>query len=107
MAGNGTVGRNFHHVQLVDFPKFTSFRYGSTRHPRKFAVHSKVILKRNGGKSLRHCFNLHIFLCLNSLVEPIAVTATIHNTAGLLINDHHLIVHHHILIIFFKKRIGL
>ena len=41
---DGAVGRNFHHVKLVDVPEFASFGRCRTSHTSQFVVHTEVVL---------------------------------------------------------------
>ena len=101
------VGRNDHHIQFIDIPKLTGFRFGRTRHTGQFFVHPEVVLQGNGGIGLRSRFHFYVFLCLNGLVQPVGIAAAFHNTAGLLVNNFNLVVHYHVLHIFLKEGVGL
>ena len=101
------VGGDFHHVELVDIPELAGFRDGRTRHARQFVVHTEIVLQRDGGKSLRGGFHLHVFLCLHGLVQSIAPAAALHDTARLLVHNLHLSVHHHIFLVDTEHGVGL
>ena len=68
LADDPFIGWDDHHVQLVDLPKFSRFRFGSTRHACQFVVHAEIILKGDRGVGLRSILHLHIFFGFNCLV---------------------------------------
>ena len=70
-------------------------------------VHAEVILERDRRLGLRGLLHLHVFLCLDRLVEPIGVAASVHDTTGLLIDDHHLIVDHDVLVVSIEEGVSL
>ena len=70
-------------------------------------VHAEVILQRNRRLGLRGLLHLYVLLCLDRLVETIGVAATVHDTTGLLVDDHHLIVDHDILVVSIEEGVGL
>ena len=90
VAEHRLVGWDSHHIEFVDFPEFTSLGLGSTGHTSELVIHTEIVLQCDGCESLSSGFHIHTFLCLDSLVQTIAVAATFHNTAGLLIHNLHL-----------------
>ena len=68
LADDPFIGRDDHHVQFVNLPKFSRFRFGSTRHACQLVVHAEIILKGDCGVSLRSILHLHIFFGFNRLV---------------------------------------
>ena len=101
------VGRNHRHLELVDLPEFARFGFGRTGHARELVVHSKVVLKRNRRVGLRGGLNGHALFGLNRLVQSVGIAATVHDAAGLLVDDFNLALHDHVLDVFFKERVGL
>ena len=104
---DGAVGRNDHHVQPVDVPKLARLRLRRSGHASQLVVHPEVILERHRGVGLRGGFHLHTFLGLDGLVQPVAVTAAVHDAAGLLVDDHDLVVHHHVLDVLLEQGVRL
>ena len=103
---HGAVGRNRHHVQVVDVIKFSGFGFCRTGHTGQLRVEAEVVLNRNGGQGLRFAFDIHAFLRFHRLMQAFAPTATGQDTTGEFIHDHHLVILHHILFIAVVQRIG-
>ncbi|OAV68117.1 hypothetical protein Barb4_02199 [Bacteroidales bacterium Barb4] len=106
LAGNGAVGRDYDHVQLVDVPKFAGFRLRRTGHAGQLVIHAEIVLQGNRGKGLRSRFHLHPLLRLDGLMQTVRIAATLHDAPRLFVHNHHLVVHHHIFIILLKQSIG-
>ena len=70
-------------------------------------IHSEIILKRYGRKSLGGSLHLYALLGLYSLVQTVRITASLKDTSRLLINNLDLAVSHHILDILVKHGICL
>ncbi len=105
-AGNGTVGGNFHHVELIDVPELARLGACRTGHTCELVVHTEVVLQGNGGEGLRGGFHLHVFLGLNGLVQAVAPAAALHDTAGLFVHNLHCAVHHHVLFVDAEHGVG-
>ena len=105
LAGDGLVGGNLHHVELVDVPEFACLGAGRTGHTGEFVVHAEVVLQGDGGECL--CGSLHVLLGFHGLVESVAPAASLHDTAGLLVHDFHFTVHHHVLVVDVEHGVGL
>ncbi len=69
-------------------------------------VHTEVVLQCDGGECLGGCLDLHAFLGLDGLVESVAVAATFHNTACLLVNNLNLVVVNHIFDVAVEEGVG-
>ena len=106
IAGNGAVCRDNDYVQLVDVPKFTSFRFGSTGHTGQLVIHTEVVLQSNCCKSLCGGFHFHAFFGFNSLVQTVGIAAAFHNTSRLLVYNLHLSVDYHIFVVFLEHGVG-
>ncbi|MNC30314.1 hypothetical protein D3C75_785950 [compost metagenome] len=93
------VRRNLQNFQTVDFLEFLFFRLRSTCHTAKLAVHPEIVLE--GDRSQRHALVLYfdLFLRFDRLVQPVAVSASSHQTAGKFIDDDNLITIHYIVYI--------
>ena len=71
-------------------------------------IHAEVVLQGDSGKRLCGSLHLHTFLGLDSLVETVAVAATLHDTARLLIYNLHLsVLGHHIFHIALEHGVSL
>ena len=70
-------------------------------------IHTEVVLQRNGCKSLRCRFHLHVLFSFDSLMQSFAPATAFHNTAGLLVDDLNLTIHHDILLVIIKHGVGL
>ena len=92
LARNGAVGWYNHHIELVDIPEFACLGLGSTGHTGQLVVHAEVILQCDGGECLCGCLHLHALLGLDGLVQTVGVAASLHNTAGLLVDNLNLSV---------------
>ncbi len=106
LTNNRNIGRDGHHVQFVNFPEFTRFGFGRTRHTRQLVVHSEVVLQSHRGVSLRGVFDLHALLSLDGLMQPVGVAATVHDAARLLVHDLHLPVHDDVLDVLLEQIVG-
>ena len=106
-TGDGTVGRNHHHIQFVDVPKFAGFGFCCTGHTRQLVVHTEIILQGDGGEGLGGRFHFHSFLGFDSLMQTIRVTTTFHDTAGLFVHNLHLVVNHYIFVVAIEEAVSL
>src|SRR5690606_10207130 len=87
---DGFVGWNNHHIEFVDFPKFTCFCFCCTSHTGQLVIHPEVVLECNGSVCLSSVLNLYIFFGLNSLVQAVRIPSSFHYTAGLFVHYLHL-----------------
>ena len=101
------IGRDHHHIQLVNIPKLARFRLSGTGHTGQLLVHAEVVLQRDGSVGLRGGLHLHIFLSLNSLVQTIGVTTALHDTTRLFIHNLHFVVDDDIFHIAVKHGVSL
>ena len=97
LADHRTVGRNLHHVELVNALEFFFLRLGRAGHAGELAVHAEIILEGDGGQRLALTLHLHVFLRLDGLMQTVAVTAADHQTAGEFVNDDNFIVLHDVI----------
>ena len=104
--GNGLVGGNDHHVQIVCALEFVLFRFCRARHARKFAILAEEILEGDGGESLVFRTYLHALFRLYRLVQTVAVTPAYHLTAGELVHDDYLVVHHDVIHVVLHDDVG-
>ncbi len=104
---NGLVGRDNHHVQLVDVPELARLRLGGTGHTRQLLVHTEVVLQCDGGKGLCGPLHFHILFRLHRLVQAVRPATPFHHTAGLLIDNLHLVVVDDIIHVLFEEGVCL
>ena len=103
---NRLVGRNHHDIEFVDVPELACLRFSGTGHAGQLLVHAEVVLQGDGGIRLCGSLHLHIFLCLDSLVQTVGVAAALHDTASLLIHNLHLVVDDDVFHIFVEHGEG-
>ncbi len=107
LARHGAVGGYGHHVEFVYIPELARLGLGGTGHTGELVVHSEVVLEGDGGEGLCGGLYLYILLGFDGLVEPVAVTASLHDTTGLLVNDFDFSVVNHIFVVFLEEGVGL
>ena len=101
------VGRDHDNVHVVNFTEFVFFRLGGTGHPGQLIVHTEVVLQRDGRQGLGLTAYGKAFLGFDGLVEPVAVAASLHQSAGELIDDDDLAVLDHVVHIPLHDEVGL
>ena len=106
-TGDGTVGRDDHHVEFVNVPELTRLGLSGTGHTSQFVIHTEVVLQGDGGIGLGGSFHLDVFLGFHGLMEPVAPTTAFHHTARLFIHNFDLIVLDDIVLIFLEQSVGL
>ena len=100
------VGRDGHHIELIDVPELTCFRFGRTGHAGKLMVHAEVVLEGDCGEGLGSGLDFHVLLGLDGLVETVTVAATFHDTACLLVDNLDFAFVNHIFHIFLEEGVG-
>ena len=106
LADHRAVGRNLHHVELVNALEFFLLRLGRAGHAGELAVHAEIILERDGRQRLALALHLHELLRLDGLMQTVAVAAADHQAAGELIDDNDLVVLHHVVHVALHQRVG-
>ena len=89
-GGQRAVGRNRHHVELVDLRELLRFGIGRAGHAGELLVHAEVVLEGDGGQRLVLALDLDPFLGLHRLVQAVAPAAARHQPAGELVDDDDL-----------------
>ena len=107
VADHRTVGRDLDYFQLVDVVELTGFGHGRTGHTGQLAIHAEIVLQRDGGVGLRGGLDLHAFLGLDGLMQTVAVAASLHDSARLLVDNLDLVVVDHIFHILVEQGVGL
>ena len=91
-SDNRLVGRDLDNVHAIDLAELLLLGHGGTGHTGQLFVHTEQVLVGDGGQRLGLALNLHALFCLDGLMQALAVTAAVHDTAGELVDDEHLIV---------------
>ena len=91
---NGLVGRDLNDIELVDRLKLLRLGDGRTGHAGELIVKSEVVLERDGRKRFVLALNVNVLLCLDRLMQTLAVAAAEHDAAGEFIDNEHLAVFH-------------
>ena len=107
LADHRAIGRDHDDIELVDVPKLLRLSLCRTGHTGELVIHAEVILQRDRRLGLRGLLHLYVLLRLDRLMKSVGVAATIHDTTGLLVDDHHLIVDHNILIVSIEEGVSL
>ena len=84
---NRFVGRNYHYIHIVNVTEFLFLCFCGTCHSGQLVIHSEVVLKSDGSKGFGLRTHQNAFLCLDCLVEPVAVSSSEHETACKFINN--------------------
>ncbi len=104
---HGHVRGDHHDFEVVDLLELGRFRVGRAGHPGKLLVHPEVVLEGDGGQRLVFPLDLDALLCLQGLVQPLAVAPPGHETARELVDDEHLAVLHDIVHVALEEGVGL
>ncbi len=110
LTGDGLVGRNLDHIQLIDVAEF--FLLGQlgqrgARHAGQLAVQTEIILERDGGKGLGLMRDLDAFLGFDGLVQAFVIAAAEHQTAGKLVHNDDLSIAYNVVHIALHDAAGL
>ena len=87
-ANHRLIGGDLDNVKRINFTEFIFFGQSGTRHTRKLAIHTEVVLEGDGSKCLILFLYLHAFFCLYCLVQAVGIATTGHQTSRKGINDH-------------------
>ena len=105
-SGHFLVGRDEHHVQVIDLGKLCSFSVGGSCHAGEFLIHTKIVLKSNGGEGLVFLLNSHTLFGFQCLMQTITVTTARHEAASELIYDDDLTIFDHVVHILAEEGVG-
>ena len=94
---------NGNNIQVVNFVKFTFFSFCSTSHAAQFRVKFKVVLKGDCCQSFVFFLHFNAFFGFNCLVQAVAITSALHNTAGKFINNQHFIIFNNVVDVAFHN----
>ena len=107
VASDRAVGRNLYDIEFVDVPEFASLCACGTGHTRQLVVHTEIVLKGDGSEGLSGSLDMHMLLSLDSLMQAVAPTTTIHDTASLLVDNLYLAIHNDIFVVFVEHGVSL
>jgi len=92
LADHRLVGRDHHHIEVVDLAELVRLGGGGAGHAGEALVEAEVVLERDPRQRHVLALDAHPFLGLDRLVEPLAVPPAEHQPAGELIDDDDLAV---------------
>ena len=104
--GERHVGRDHHHVQIIDPRELFRLGVRGSGHAGKFGVHAEVVLDGDGGQRLVLLLDLDLLLGLHRLVQPVAPAASGHQAAGKLVHDDDLVILQHVVHIPLVQGVG-
>ena len=107
MSSDRAVCWNLNNIEFIDIPELSGFSACCTSHTSQLVIHTEVVLKGDGCKSLGCSFHLNMFLSLDSLVKTVTPATPLHNTSGLFINNLNFAIHNDIFVVFIKHGVGL
>ncbi len=91
----------------VDLLELGRFGFRRARHAAQLLIKAKVVLERDRSQRLVFLADVHAFLGLDRLVQPVAPAASRHQPAGEGVNNDHLSVFHHVLHVALVERVRL
>ena len=91
-ADHQLVGRDHHHLEVVDVLELVGLGVGGTGHAGKFVVQTEVILESDRGERLVLVLDLRPLLGLDRLMQAVRPAPARHHAPGKLVDDNHLIV---------------
>ncbi|MPN02969.1 hypothetical protein SDC9_150190 [bioreactor metagenome] len=101
---HGLICRYLYNIQIIYGPEFIFLGLCSTRHAGKLLIHPEIVLEGYGCQSLAFSLYLYPFLCLNGLMQAIAVPPSIHKPSGEFIYYYYFSVLNHIIDIIVHQR---
>ncbi len=102
-TGDGSIGRNFQHIEAVDVAEFARFRQRRAGHARQLFVHAEVVLEGDRGERLVLRLDLHALLGFERLVQPVRIAAAFHHAAGELVDDDDLVGLDDVVLVFLEE----
>ncbi len=90
LAHDRLVGRDDHHVELVDRVELRRLGVGGAGHARQLPVHAEVVLERDRGEGLVLLLDGDALLGLDRLVQAVGPAPPRHLAAGELVDDDDL-----------------
>ena len=106
LSRHRSIRRDNRHVEFVDVVKLVRLRLGRSRHAGQFLVKPEIILNRDRSQRLGLAVDLHPFLRLDRLMQPVAPTSPWHFAPSEFIYDHHFVFLDDVLNVLFKQTIS-
>ena len=100
------VGRDLDDVHAVDLAELMLLGQGGTGHTALLVKLVEEVLEGDGRKGLGLLLDLHVLLCLDSLVQAVAVAAPGHHSTRELIDDQNLIVLDDVVVVLLHQVVG-
>ncbi|GBD16449.1 hypothetical protein HRbin26_01347 [bacterium HR26] len=98
--------RDHDDVEVVDRCELLGLGRRCPGHAGQLSVHPEVVLERYGGLGHRLALYPHALLCLDRLVQALAVAATEHLSPGELVDDDHLAVADDVVLVAVEQLLG-
>ncbi len=92
LAGDGHVGRDLDHFQLVDVLEFRGFGHGGAGHAGQFRIEAEIVLEGDRGQGLVLVLDRDAFLGFERLMQAFRIAAAVHHAAGEFVDDDDLVV---------------
>ena len=105
-AGDGPVGRDLDHVEIVDIQELVGLGRGRAGHAGELAVEAEVVLEGDRGERLVLGLDLDVLLGLERLVQAFRIAPALHHAAGELVDDHHLAVADDVVLVALEQGVG-
>ena len=111
MSGSSTteqlaIGRDDHHVELVDLGELFGLGVGRAGHAGQLLVLAEVVLEGDGRERLVLALDLDLLLRFDGLVQPVAPPSPRHQAARELVDDDDLAVLDHVIHVEAVERVG-
>ena len=90
---------NFDNIHSINIAEFLFFSQGRTGHTTLFGIFIEKVLERDRSQCFTLTSDLHTFFGFNSLMKPIGITSSRHNTSCKLIHNKNFIVLNHIIFV--------
>ena len=97
---NRAVGRNNHRFQAINALELKSLGIGGTGHAGQLFVQTEIVLEGNRSQRLVFALDFHPFFGFHRLVQAIRPAAAVHQTAGVLVDNHNFAFFNHIVLVF-------
>ena len=92
LADHRLVGRDHHHLEIIDVLELVGLGVGGTGHAGELVVEAEVVLERDRGERLVLVLDLRPLLGLDRLMQAVRPAPARHHAPGKFVDDHHLIV---------------
>ena len=93
------VGGDLNNIKIVYLSEFFLLGERSSRHSRKFIIHSEIILECYCRKRLVLLLYLDALFCLYRLMKSVRETSAVHHTSREFIDDYNAFIGYNILLI--------